>query len=109
MVAGIGYSKEETVIRDRIGAWFRERMATNRHLSGYLRDVYPLNVLCETHLSQRIGGVPLGDWIGKRSARGELRPLAGGAALWRIDEENVQQVLDELAPSGLLIAYPPES
>jgi hypothetical protein len=109
MVTGIGYSKEEMAEADRIGAWFRERMAQNRHLSGYLRDVYPLNVISDKHLSQRVGGVRLADWIGRSSARGTLRQLPGGATLWRIDEANVEGVRNTLAPTGLLIAYPGES
>jgi hypothetical protein len=106
MVTGIGYNKKEIAEADRIGAWFRERMARNRHLTGYLRDVYPLNVISEKHLSQSVAGVRLADWIEKSPARGTLRALAGDATLWRIDETHVEAVRAELAPSGILIAYP---
>ena len=59
MVSGLGYSREDLIKADRIGAWFRERMAGNRHLAGLLRDVYPLNVISEPHLQQRVAGLPL--------------------------------------------------
>ena len=109
MVTGLGYSDEEMAEADRIGSWFRERLARKRHLSGHLRDVYPLNVLSGPHLSQRVGGLPLADWIGQSRAHGTLRSLTGGAAVWRIEESNVDHVRAELAKTGLLIAYPPSS
>lgn len=107
MVSGFGYSREDLIKADRIGAWFRERMAGNRHLAGLLRDVYPLNVISEPHLSQRVEGLPLADWIRQLRLRGTLRSLPGGATLWRIDEANIESVRAPLADAGLLIAYLP--
>jgi hypothetical protein len=104
-----GFSDEEMAEADRIGAWFREIIGANRHMRGYLRDVYPLNVISEPHLSQRVGGMPLADWIGQSPQRGTLRSLPGDAWIWRIDESNVDAVRAELVQTGLLIAYPPAS
>lgn len=107
MVSGLGYSREDMAKGDRIGAWFRERLDNSRHLTGYLRDVYPLNVISEPHLSQRVEGRALADWIGQSPARGTLRGLPGGASLWRIDEANIDGVRTVLIKAGLLIAYLP--
>jgi len=104
-----GFSDEEMAEADRIGSWFRERLAGNRHLSGYLRDVYPLNVLSEPHLSRRVDGIPLAEWISQSQKRGTLRELPGNACVWRIDESNVDGVRAEMIKTGLLIAYPHET
>lgn len=107
MVTGLGFSREEMSERDRIASWLHERMENNRQLTGYLRDIYPLNVISEPHLAQPVEGKPLRDWIDESPQRGELRGLPGGAWRWRIEESNVEQVRAALAKAGLLIAYPP--
>jgi len=109
MVAGYGYTKEDHVHTDRIGAWFRERINQRRHLSGYLRDVYPLNVLSEKHLSALVGGIQLADWIRGADGRGTLRELADGAWLWRLPMTQVDAVRQNLERAGLLIAYLPRA
>lgn len=101
------YSDEAMAEAHRIGSWFRERIGENRHRTGHLRDVYPLNVISAPHLSQRVDGLALSDWIGRESWRGTLRTLPGEAAVWRIEEAHVERVRAELIPTGLLIAYPP--
>ena len=73
-------------------------------MQGYLRDIYPLNVLSAPHLHMPVNGVPLADWIRVSADRGTLRPLAGGAWLWRIDEPHVPAITAELEQAGLLIA-----
>jgi hypothetical protein len=105
MGAGLGYSDADIAERDRIGAWFRERMHDNRHRIGYLREVYPLNVISAPHLEQRIDGLALADWIAAEPNRGSLRQLAGGAMLWWIDDADADSVRAQLIPTGLLIAY----
>lgn len=98
------YSEAGMLASDRIGAWFRERIDQNRHLQGYLRDVYPMNVLSDPHLRMPVNGVALADWIRTSADRGTLRPLAGGAWLWRVDEQHVPAITAELEQAGLLIA-----
>lgn len=98
------YSPEGRRAADRVGAWFRERIGQNRHLLGYLRDVYPLNVISQPHLDMPVNGMPLGEWIRHAADRGTLRPLAGGAWLWRIEDAQVANVQAELEAAGLLIA-----
>lgn len=104
MCTNTDYTSEGMRIADRTAAWFRERIGKNRHLQGYLRDVYPLNVISRPHLDKLVHGTPLGDWIHQTPERGILRPLAGGAWLWRIDEQQVPQIQAELERAGLLIA-----
>lgn len=106
MGAGSDFSDEGEAEADRIASWFHERMGENRQRTGYLRDVYPLNVISEPHLSQRIDGLALADWIAQSPQRGSLRSLPGNASVWRINESQVAHVREQLVKTGLLIAYP---
>jgi hypothetical protein len=107
MSVGFGYTGEDMAKSDRIAAWFHDQARAKRHLHGFLRDVYPLNVISEPHLEQRVEGLPLADWIKQSPSRGTLRSLPRGAWLWRIDEANTETVRAPLADAGLLIAYLP--
>jgi hypothetical protein len=105
MATNSEYSPEGMRAADRVGAWFRERIGQNRHRQGYLRDVYTLNVISQPHLEMPVHGTPLGEWIGQTPHRGTLRPLAGGAWLWRVDDAQVPCVQAQLEAAGLLIAH----
>ncbi len=102
IITGLDYSDKEA---DRIGSWFKEQMNRNRHLQGYLRDVYPLNVLSAPHLAQPVAGVPLGQWIAASPERGTLTSLPNDAWLWLVEEQHIDIVRSELIAAGLLIAY----
>jgi hypothetical protein len=107
MATGLGYSDQDMLEADRIGSWFREVIGQNRHRTGLLRDLYPLNVISEPHLGQRVGGARLADWIRHSPDRGTLRPLDNGAWLWRVEESQIESVRAPLVDAGLLIAYLP--
>lgn len=47
-----------------------------------IRNVYPVNLLGSKHLSLRVGGLALSDWIACDSRRGRLVDLRGGLHLW---------------------------
>lgn len=104
MATGPDDSQQGKILADRTCAWFRERIGQNRHRQGYLRDVYPLNVVSQPHLEMPVHGMALGEWIRHAPQRGSLRPLAGGAWLWRIEDAQVASVQAELEAAGLLIA-----
>src|SRR5579859_7119649 len=49
------YADESQEDLDRVGAWLHEKLGRKRYLHGYLRDVYPVNLLSEEHVNARIG------------------------------------------------------
>lgn len=64
---------------------------------GFLRDVYPQNILSSVHLERRIENVPLAEWIRSDQTRGELE-LFEASVVWTIPEsslERIQFVLDQ--------------
>lgn len=105
MVVDCDYTAASIAQADRVGSWFRERLGINRHLQGLLRDVYPLNVLSEKHLSQRVESATLREWVNRSSERGTLQELPGGATLWTVEPAHEAAVRQTLIQAGLLIAY----
>ena len=104
MSAGLGYSGADRIEMSRIGTWMRERMAQNRHKTGMLRDVYPLNLLTQVHLEQEVERQSLHDWISRSTARGQLVDLGGGQWIWRLADDLIEKVRVSLRSAGLIIA-----
>lgn len=68
-----------------------------------LRDVYEINLLCDRHLSLRLGGkITLGEWIVANN--GSLEKLSNGRYLWTIEEHELKRVRMELSMAGALLA-----
>lgn len=104
MASGLEYGKADMDEKDRIGAWFRERIGENRHTKGMLRDVFPNNVLMDCHINRKIGATTLKDWVQLKSGRGCLTNLRSNQWLWDLSEEEIRYVRPVLSKEGLLIA-----
>jgi hypothetical protein len=97
---------------EKIGIWFRERIdsrdsaARNRHLSGKLRDVYPLNFLSDVHLNVPLRGMTMREWIESNAGRGSLEKLAGKSWSWTIPSKSLGEIRKCLAQEGLIICEP---
>jgi hypothetical protein len=99
--AGLSVSAQDEI--ERIGQWMRERISERRFLKGFLRDIYPDNILTRDHLSFSIDGVPLQVWIQGNSHRGALVEIDQKRFLWRIKNDEIARIRDELRPTGMLI------
>jgi hypothetical protein len=103
-------TKEEEEEADRDSIWFMERISMKgnppkmRHLSGLLRDVYPLNVLNVNHAKAVIDGQDLVSWIGESKVRGVLTPLSARNLLWVIPAAYLRHIRDSLSKNGLILA-----
>jgi hypothetical protein len=101
--------EEENEAR-RDSVWFMERISMKgksprmRHKAGFLRDVYPLNVLNESHAKAVIDGQDLVSWIGESAVRGTLKPLSANNMLWVIPTVYLRHIRDSLSKGGLLLA-----
>jgi hypothetical protein len=106
LVAGLGYSSKDIEQADRISTWMHERSRENRHLRGYLRDVYPLNIISSCHLTRDVKGISLEQWINEDPSRGHIAQLSDDAWLWKIPEHHLAEVHTELQSSGCTIGRP---
>lgn len=91
---------------DLIFKWsrvYRRPGATYR--TGLLRDIYPHNILVDTHLNERVGHTTLGAWIQKDPARGTLEKLTDTHYLWSLTPDQIPPVQEALQDTGLLLCY----
>ena len=95
----------------RMDLWWRECAAARdgapsrfRHLSGMIRDVYPVSVLSPVHLAQKVGHRNFGEWIGAAASRGTLTRIGADNTLWAVPTVGIPGVRAELKAAGLIIA-----
>lgn len=93
----------------RITNWRSHCHRGNRPSQGYMRDVYPLNILSREHICNELRGVSLLEWISTSPSRGEISEF-GSKCIWRIADQHIAEVQRSLDEAGLLLAgSPPES
>lgn len=101
--SGFDISREE---EDRIGAWSHEyEFSDGSYRTGLLRDVYPFNILVDTHLTETVGDKTLEAWIDSDSTHGTLEKITDTHWLWSIDAENIPAAQEALQKAGLLLCY----
>ncbi len=81
--------------------------ATERgfHRIGYLRDIYPLNFLNETHLRREIQGVSMRTYIQKSKQNGSLSVISPDVTLWNVEEEHIPRLIDEFGKARIIFDY----
>jgi hypothetical protein len=75
---------------------------SNRFRRGLMRDVYPLNILSDKHLSNAIDGQTLKDWI-TTGGRGILRPMSGSMFSWQLSSDELPKCRDACIEACLVI------
>ncbi len=84
---------------DRVMRWLDERLGKRRHLQGWFRDVYPVNLLSEAHVKVPVGG-------GKAlldSGLGTFVQPDERVWLWEVPQETIPQARQALIDAGVLI------
>ena len=71
--------------------------------SGLLRDIYPMNLLSEPHLSQQVFDTHLQSWIESSPDHGELKKLTDTLWEWWVPEDKIEFVRESLKPTGVLL------
>lgn len=78
------------------------------HTIDYLREVYPIQIISSEHLSHRIQGETLKDWITSSPNHGLLTPHSENHWIWEVSAQDIQSVRNELNEYGLLTLYLPD-
>ncbi len=95
---------EEAVEEERIAEWGRQYgHPQGRYHTGHLREIYPLNLLLEAHLTQKVGGQSLKTWIESSPQHGDLKPLSKDLWSWWIPQENISLVSEALRDTGIIL------
>jgi hypothetical protein len=72
--------------------------------TGMFRDIYPINFLSKSHLTQKVGNTTLQNWIESSPQHGDLHALVNDKLWsWWIPEDKIAAVREELKPTGLII------
>jgi hypothetical protein len=72
---------------------------------GYLRDVFPLNLLTAIHRQRTVDGVPLFDWINADRSRGRLEHIAPTLWAWHVPAERCAALTDVMDAAGMVVRY----
>lgn len=95
---------EEDIEEERIACWWRAyNFEDSDYKLGLLRDIYPMNLLSEPHLSQPVFETHLQNWIESSPDHGELKKLTDTLWEWWVPEDKIEFVRETLKPTGLLL------
>jgi hypothetical protein len=90
--------------RELIDAW-NKRLLNDIYKTGDLRDVYPINLLVNAHLTREIApNTTFEQFIDSDKRHGTLEKIADNYYAWIVDEDNIPLVREALRPSGMIIA-----
>jgi hypothetical protein len=97
---GLSRLPEDTLEhRRKTGKWFKELQNQKRHLQGWFRDVYPVNLLSEQHVNANLGeGITL-----QTAKLGTLTPVTSNQWIWEVSEGEIDTARTTLRQAGLLI------
>lgn len=92
--------------RKKISTWSHEyTFDDGSYRTGLLRDVYPFNILIDTHLNEKVGTQTLKEWIDLDPTHGTLDKLTDTHWLWSIDPVHIPAAQEALQEAGLLLCY----
>jgi hypothetical protein len=101
---GIELSRSEEEEADSISRW-ADAMDARVWNAGFLRDVYPWNLLTKPQLMKKVGAIPLEQWIRRNTRRGTLTSLDNNIVLWEIPKSNIRPVRYELQRAGAIFDW----
>jgi hypothetical protein len=91
--------EDSDAYKDRVTRWLHETMGKKRHLQGWFRDVYPVNLLSESHIKAPLqGGTFLID-----SGLGTFAQLDDRMWIWELSPEELAAARQALKNASLLL------
>lgn len=86
---GIISNSDEAIL---ITKWYKEGIFRGKYQEGYLRDIYPYNVLNLKHLNIKIEGVILKNWIDANAQNGNLTQISKDLWLWTVNQNEIKRI-----------------
>jgi hypothetical protein len=109
-----GGMRPDLADQSRLLAWSTELTGSterfpnrHRHLKGMILDVFPMNVLSDTHLRQCVEGVELEHWIAQNTGTESLTMLTNRCFVWSVREADTTRISKSLSRAGLIMATDP--
>jgi hypothetical protein len=89
---------DDPVFISRTGRWLHEMIGARRYLDGWVRDVYPVQLLSSAHV-QALASV----YEGNQNIPGRLIQLSDSHWLWAIANDQIDPIRGQLTHAGILI------
>lgn len=90
---------------DRITQWRDNRWSGLLGSQGYLREVYPINFVLDSHLNMPFQGRPLSEYM-KKVGNLKVTEYNDKIYRWTVPAERLEKVRQDLEPSGLVLSSP---
>lgn len=90
---------------DRVGGP-ADQPERRRRTGGLILDVFPINILSDFHLRQKIGDSSLQEWILVNTGTNSLTQISPGCFIWRVPAAHVAAVATTLGQLGLTLRDP---
>lgn len=114
---GFGYAREYGVGPDylAVGYAYQRGLRTrqqadwvypdrSRHARGLILDVFPMNVLSDIHLQQKVGGASFKEWILQNTGLESLTQIGPRCFVWCVPASRTASVSAQLNESGPIVA-----
>jgi hypothetical protein len=92
-----GYATDSPDDSDRVECWGNEIFRRARHLQGYFRQVYPVNLLSPKHVRTVVDEKTGQPFVG------QLEPIDEGHWIWTVADEDIPKAEDALRQAKLLL------
>ena len=86
--------------------WQRQILSNQDRAGGLILDVFPINILSDFHLRQKIGDSSLKEWILLNTGTTSLTQISPGCFIWRVPAAHVAAVATTLGQLGLILRDP---
>jgi hypothetical protein len=94
----------------RLPAWSNDRAGQPteqpdryRHARGLILDVFPMNVLSDTHLQQKVGSASFKEWILQNTGPESLTQIGPRCFVWCVPASRTASVAAQLSEFGSII------
>lgn len=77
-----------------------------RRAGGLILDVFPINILSDLHLRQKIGDSSLEEWILLNTGSNSLTQISPGCFIWRVPAAHTAAIATQLEQLGLTLRDP---
>jgi hypothetical protein len=104
---GFGYAREYGD-PDNFALGYVGKGGISRHARQRILDVFPLNVLSDVHLQQRLGSESFKEWILRNTGPESLLQIGPRCVAWVVPAAQTVSIAGQLKPFGMTMREHPE-
>ena len=107
-VHGIGYGRptpktaSEREIQDRFCRWGHTGIPEKVYLRGVIREVYKMNLLCESQANFKFSGKTFFECVLAGEVEGTIERIAPNRVLWTVSDSDIPKATEKCEKAGFL-------